>query len=316
MAATRIANIIVPTVFNSYVIERTAALSALYQSGIVVANPELDALASQGGKLVNMPFWKDLSGDSEVLSDSGSLTVNNITSGQDIAVLLARGKAWGANGLAKFLSGDDPMRAIGDLVAGYWAREDQKVMLKTLEGIFGASSLSDLVSDISSGTGDAACFTGSTFIDAHQKLGDNKVKLTAIMMHSATEASLAKQGLITTMMDKDGSTLVRTFMSKRVIVDDNCPVSDSVYTSYIFGEGAIGYGVGAVETDTDKDILANDEILVNRKYYLLHPRGVKFTSSSVAGSSPTNTELATSANWERVYEVKNIRIVKFVHKLK
>jgi hypothetical protein len=42
---------------------------------------------------------------------------------------------------------------------------------------------------------------------------------------------------------------------------------------------------------------------------------VKFKNSSVAGSSPTNAELGTGANWERVYEPKNVRIVQFKHKL-
>ena len=36
---TRIADIIVPEVFNPYVIQRTAELSSLVQSGIVVPNP-------------------------------------------------------------------------------------------------------------------------------------------------------------------------------------------------------------------------------------------------------------------------------------
>ena len=76
MTATRIADIIVPEVFNSYVVQRSAELSALVRSGIVVLDPALDVLAQAGGKLINMPFFNDLTGDDEVLSDSGSLTVN------------------------------------------------------------------------------------------------------------------------------------------------------------------------------------------------------------------------------------------------
>jgi hypothetical protein len=30
---------------------------------------------------------------------------------------------------------------------------------------------------------------------------------------------------------------------------------------------------------------------------------------------PSNTELAAKANWTRVYEPKNIRIVRLVHKI-
>lgn len=126
MAVTRIADVIVPQIFNPYVTQRTAELSALVQSGVIVPDPQLDVLASSGGKLVNMPFWNDLTGADEVLSDNSVLTPEKITANQDQAVLLMRGKAWRTNDLAKALSGDDPMRAIGDLVATYWARQRQK----------------------------------------------------------------------------------------------------------------------------------------------------------------------------------------------
>jgi hypothetical protein len=75
---TIISDVIVPEVFNPYVIQRTAELSAFYQSGIIARTPELDRLASSGGKLLNMPFWEDLTGDDEVLSDSTALTVGKI----------------------------------------------------------------------------------------------------------------------------------------------------------------------------------------------------------------------------------------------
>ena len=102
-AKTKIEDVIVPEVFNSYVIERTAELSALYQSGIVVKDPELDALATAGGKLINMPFWQDLTGEDEVLSDTDSLETDKITASQDVAALLMRGKAWKVNDLSKAL---------------------------------------------------------------------------------------------------------------------------------------------------------------------------------------------------------------------
>ena len=85
-----------------------------------------------------------------------------------------------------------------------------------------------------------------------------------------------------------------------------------VYSSYLFGSGAVGRGEGAapVPTETDRDSLAGEDVLINRRHYILHPRGIAFQSASVAGSSPTNAELALSANWDRVYNSKNIRIVE------
>jgi len=323
---TIISDVIVPEVFNPYVIERTAELSAFYQSGIIARTPALDALASSGGKLVNMPFWEDLTGDDEVLSDQNALTVGKIKAGQDVAALLARGRAWSVNDLAKALSGDDPMAAIGDLVAEYWARRFQVILLKILEGIFGdTTGMGENKLDISGGTGDAAIISAKTAVDAIYKLGDNADKLTGFAMHSATVAKLAKDDLIEYIKPSEGAAEVPTFLGKRVVVDDSLPVNTStgVYTTYIFGAGAFGWGEGGapVPVETARDALAGDDILVHRRHFILHPRGVAFQGTDLSdgkggtNATPSNTNLAAYANWKRVYESKNVRIVQFKHKL-
>lgn len=314
---TKISDVIVPEVFNPYVIQRSMELSALVQSGIIANDAALDALAQSGGRIINMPYWNDLTGEDEVLSDDNPLSPGKITSGKDAAVLIMRGKAWATNDLAKALSGDDPMKAIGDLVAGFWARRRQAALISILAGVFGSASMAGNVSDISAASGDAAKFTATTFVDATQKLGDAKEVLSGIMMHSAVEAALAKQDLIETIKASDGSDVIKLYMGKRVIVDDGCPTAAGVYSTYVFGAGAIGLGNGnaPVPTETDRDSLAGDDILINRQHFILHPRGVKFTDTSVAEESPTNAELATAANWNRVYENKAIRIVQFKHKI-
>jgi len=319
MAKTVIADVIVPEVFNPYVIERTAELSAFYQSGIIARNENLDALARSGGKLINMPFWEDLTGDDEVLSDSTALTVGKIGSDKDVAVLLARGRAWSVNDLAKALSGDDPMAAIGDLVAAYWARRFQAILIKTLDGIFGntATGMDTNKHDISVQDGNAAVIDAKTAVDAIYKLGDNADKLTGFAMHSATVAKLTKDDLIETIPPSEGKPAVRTFLGKPVVVDDSLPNADGVYTTYIFGAGAFGWGEGGapVPTETARDALAGDDILIHRRHFILHPRGVAFQNAVVAGATPSNDELANPQNWKRVYESKNVRIVQFKHRL-
>src|ERR1043165_7255418 len=142
MAKTAVADIIIPTEFEKYAIERTAELSAFGQSGIVEMAPEFDELAGMGGREVKMPFWKDLSGARQLLSDSASLSVNKITSDQDIARIQNDAQAWSVNHLAKVISGDDPMQAIVDLVAQYWARTDEGLVVSSLKGMFAAASMS------------------------------------------------------------------------------------------------------------------------------------------------------------------------------
>lgn len=315
---TKVSDIIVPEVFNPYVINRTVELSNLVQSGIVQNTTEFDRLAQGGGRTINMPHFNDLTGDDEVLSDSAALTPAKITTGQDVAILIQRGRAWSVNDLSSVFAGSDPMKAIADLVANFWVRKMQTTLLAILKGVFSVASMTGKVHDIHNEAGDAGCFTSSTFIDATQTMGDAKEILTGIMMHSATEASLAKQDLITTVVPSDGSPAVKYYMGKQVIIDDSCPVDGTDYTTYIFGQGAIALGNAnlPVDVETARDALSGENILVNRKAYIMHPRGIKFLDGSVAGLTPTNTEFEAAANWLRVYDEKKIRIVKFVHKLK
>ena len=323
MATTAISDVIVPSVFNPYVVQKTTELTELYMGGIVRSNPELDRLASAGGNLINMPYWNDLTGGDEVLSDSGALTPSVITSGQDIAVLLMRGKAWSVNDLAKALSGDDPMRQVGDLVAEYWANRTQDVLLNSIGGALAdniANDTGDMVSDISIAAGLSATAANKisieAIIDAAHTMGDASQKLVGLAVHSEIEAALKKANLVTYRPVSEQNTReIAYFGDYRLIVDDRCSkvaggTNGFVYTSYLFGDGAFGLGNGAapVPSETDRDSLAGNDILITRRHYLLHPRGIKFASGSVAGASPTNAELLLAANWDRVYDRKNVRI--------
>jgi hypothetical protein len=334
MAKTAVADIIIPTEFEKYAIERTAELSTFGQCGIVEHAPEFDDLAAGGGREVKMPFWKDLSAARQILSDAGSLTVNKIGSDQDIARIHNDAQVWSVNHLAKVISGDDPMQAIVDLVGDYWARTDEGLIVSCLKGIFAAASMAGnrlaIASESIAGQSAATRLNGATFVDATVKLGDRADRLTAIAMHSATEAVLRKLDLIDFIPDSEGKAQIRVFQGRRVIVDDSLSTRAGttdgvVFTSYLFGPGAFGKGSAKLESEplqgghgTEGVELArvpldSDTVLINRRRYILHPRGVKFTSAAVAGDSPTNAELENGTNWTRVFENKNVRIVAIDH---
>jgi len=334
MAKTAVADIIIPTEFEKYAIERTAELSTFGQCGIVEQAPEFDILASGGGREVKMPFWKVLTAARQLLNDSGTLTVNKITSDQDIARIHNDAQSWSVNHLAKVVSGDDPMQAIIDLVGAYWARTDEGLIVSCLKGIFASATMAGnklgIASESVAGQSAATRLNGATFVDATAKLGDRADSLVAVAMHSATEAALRKLDLIDFIPDSEGKAQIRTFQGRRVVVDDSLPTragttDGQVYTTYLFGMGAFGKGaapldstplqggIGTEGVELARVPLDSDSILINRRRYILHPRGVKFTSSSVAGDSPTNAELENGANWSRVFENKNVRIVAIDH---
>ncbi|QUH21426.1 major capsid protein [Alkaliphilus sp. B6464] len=319
---TKLSDVIVPELFNPYVINRTMEKSALVQSGIITNNSEFDNLASQAAPTINMPFFEDLTGESEQIIEDADLEAAKITSNKDVAAIIRRAKMWSATDLSAALAGKDPMAAIAELVSGFWTRDMQKELIAILKGVFLAPTMKDNLLDISALEGDASKWSASAFIDAQQMLGDAKELLTAVVMHSATESALRKQNLIDVIKPSD-SPAFNVYQGKRVVIDDGCPVeTGGTYTTYLFGQGALALGNGnpvgfiATETDRDKKKGSGVDYLINRKTYILHPRGIRFTNASVAKTEgPSRLELANKANWQRVYEPKQIRIVAFKHKL-
>jgi hypothetical protein len=187
-----------------------------------------------------------------------------------------------------------------------------------------------IASESIAGQSAATRLNGATFVDATLKLGDRGDRLTAVAMHSATEAALRKLDLIDFIPDSEGKAQLKSFQGRRVIVDDTLPTRAGttdglVYTTYLFGPGAFAKGAAPLSSEPlqggfgtegvewTREALASDTYFINRRRYILHPRGVKFTSASVAGNSPTNAELETAANWSRVFESKNVRIVAIEH---
>jgi len=333
---TNVTDVIVPEIFLPYMIQRSTELSAFSQAGIIERSEEWDKKASDGGTLINMPFWQSLEGDDQNITSSGSFESKKITASKDVAKKIMRGDSWAAHDLAAVLAGDDPLTAVGDMLADYWAQKTQKTALAILRGIFAAASMADNTLHIhhtSGGAGsgtDANKFNGLTFIDAQQCLGDHKKFLTAIAIHSEVESALRKQDLIDDIPDSEGKAMIPTFQGLRVIIDDGMEKAtidgDPVYTTYLFGRGALAMGMDSynpdIETGTGtwqlewaRDAKAHVTSLINRRRFILHPRGVKWTEDTIAAESPTNAELATSANWTRVFDPKNVRVVQFKHNI-
>ena len=324
MTETRLADMIVPTKFNKYVQVLSTQKSELFQSGIITdLTSVIDAEIE--GKTVNMPFFNDLdaSDAEQVLDDSTDLTVSKMTTGQDVAVKLLRGKAFGSTDLAADLSGADPIDAIANRFADWWNKRMQTALLATLAGAMGSTDMAANVNDISALTGGAEFFDADSFIDSAFLLGDEQGGLSAVAVHSLTLKAMVKADLIDFVPDSQGKLTIPTYLGKTVIVDDSMPVSGAganrVFTTYIFGPGAVGFGEKSpkVPVEVERQALKGmgQEYIVNRRQWVMHPRGIKWLGTNQAGVTPANSELADVANWKRVYDPKIVRIVAFKHKL-
>lgn len=327
MATVTIADLWTPDVWNDAFLELTTTSSSLIESGIVVVDPFINSLAQGGGNLITMPFFNDLTGDDEILSDSSPLTPQIIGSGQDAARLHLRGDARSVNDLSADMSGADPLMVIMNRVLAYWDRREQDLLVSTLIGMFEDNSDNDsgdlILTHGAEQTGSQVAWNGSSptvmcpeaILDGQALLGDAQDRFTAIMMHSKCYTDLLKQELIDFVRPSGSPSAIKMYLDKRVIINDLCPTragttSGTLYQSFLFGEGAIARGEGraSVPSELDRDALAHDTRFITRRHFLLHPRGIKWEEGSVSGAAPTNDECELAANWNRVYDQKNIRI--------
>ena len=332
--ATLRSDIIVPEVFTPYVIEQTTQRDAFLASGVVRPMAELNA--TEGGDFINVPFWKaNLSGDFEVLSDSSSLTPGKITADKQVGVILHRGRAFEARDLAALAAGSDPMAAIGAKVADYVANQRQKDLLSCLKGVFGTlgtttSSAAFFGLTIDGESGDTPTVLSPRHVaEARSLLGDQGDKLTAVCMHSKVYYDLVERRAIDYVSTADargtsttqsggsmvaayGNPTVPTYMGLRVIVSDDVQTegsgSSTEYATYFFTEGAVASGEQmAMQTETDRDILAKSDAMSIDLHYCYHPVGSKW---AVTTTNPTRAQLETVGNWSKVYELKNLGIVR------
>ena len=332
--ATLRSDVIVPEVFTPYVIEQTTARDAFLASGVVQPMAELNA--TDGGDFVNVPFWKaNLSGDFEVLTDSTSLTPGKITADKQIGVILHRGRAFEARDLAALAAGSDPMAAIGAKVGAYIANQRQKDLLSALSGVFGSINANDSNSAlfslcIDSASGDTPTALSPKHVaKARALLGDVGDSLSAVCIHSKVYYDLVERKLVDYVLAADtnatatasggsiagaygGESTVPTYCGLRVIVSDDVATtgsgSSTEYSTYFFTPGSVASGEQAgMQMETDRDILAKSDAMSVDLHYCYHPVGTKWGVTTV---NPTRAQLETVANWSKVYELKNIGIVR------
>lgn len=328
MAATKVADIIEPAVFLPYVRNATKELSVVFRSGIMQTNEQLDDIAKGAGRTFNFPFFNDLSGDAELLSDTVPLTVDNIDADQHIAVKQGWGKAWGSNDLAGEIAGADPMAAIGNRVAAYWARWYQKILVAIIKALFvdaatdgplRATHVRKIAAESIAGQGAATKFNAADTITTQALLGDAMFDIVGMLVHSSTYVQMINQDLIEFVPTSAQNIKLPTYLGKMVMMDDGVPsragtTDGVVYTTIFFGRGVFGYGEGAPKNpvETDRDTLQGDDVLVHRREYVMHPQGLSWVGS-FAGKFPSLAELSDPTAWEKVLEDKQIPILALEH---
>ena len=331
---TAITNVYEPEIASAYLLEATTEKSLLVQSGIAGSDPALVDAVNKGGRIVELPFWDDLAHDtgattrSKVATDDDTaITPAGLTTDKDIAHKQFRTQSWRAASVVKYVAGADPLQVFVDRYVEWWVREEQRLFRSTLKGIFADSTVAANLSNDIAGevtTNDATKLIGSdALLDTQFLLGDAYDKLTAVIMHSVPYKRLLKLGMIDTVPDQNQPNAIPTYQGKAVLVDDNMTVvagstSGNKYHTLMFGAGAIArVPIPLTGEDLEFEIYRNPTLgtgsgsvqVITRKYFILHPRGIKFTATPAV--SPSDADLEAD-NWDQVYLTKNIRIARLI----
>lgn len=264
-------------------------------------------------------------------ANRGDATPLKSATSQEIGVRLNRNQSWSTADLATALAGDDPMAAIAARVAFYWVRRRQRLFINIWNGVIADNAAAptgsdthtqnDLVNDVSGASYVAGVtdFTAGAFLDTLVTMGDSQEDLAVVMVHSVVYNRMQKNNLIDFIPDSNGVVRIPTFLGRRVVVDDGMPNTANVYDTWLFGSGAaqLGETPAEVPTEVSREALAGNgggqEILTTRQVLAIHPTGHAYIQATIPDGGPSNSDLATAANWSRRYpERKQIKFARLV----
>jgi hypothetical protein len=318
MAVLQISNVIVPEEFSAYIVENSLVSSALFQSGVVTKNGLIEAQLQAGSESFSVPFWSDL-GESEadITSDNPAVlsTPLSISASKQVVRKSYLHQSWSEMSLASELSGSDALQRVQSRVEAYWDRQFEKRVIASLQGVLASNVTNnggDMVVDISGASGAAANFSGTAVIDTALTLGDRLSDVQAIAMHSAIYGEALTNNEITFFKPSVNSLEIATYKGMAVIIDDNLSPASGVYTTILFGTGAIGFAVSPPRTGFGTELWrtpnagngGGQTTLHSRMNVGIHPLGFAWNDgtggSAIAGDSPSMADLAVGARWTRV----------------
>lgn len=312
--------------------------TAMIDSGAVQQNAAIAKMIANGSNTYSIPFYNVLSGQDDNYDGTNDMNVSEPDGGYQTGVVYGRMHAWKDRDFIRdFNSGANPMQQISSQVAKYWNKKRQNRLIGILNGIFGipesenefweAWQLHTMdISTTGSTAGDANKVDATSAADAMQKaVGDNAGIFSMSVMHSKVANNLARQNLLEFRKYTDAAGISRTvniadWNGLTVIVDDgiHSAISGSasgemVYDTYLLGTGAIQMAGAPVDKPVETARVTLEQggynLLATRLRETLHPNGFSYTLKNGV-ISPTDEQLAASAQWNIATNPKNIAIAR------
>lgn len=317
-------------------------LNKLRESRAIVGDLRLQETfknnSQTGSVYATLPYFGLLGGTAQNYDGVENITPGKTTTYEQGVFTYGRMNAWTeADFSYDVTGGTDFMANVRNQINDYWNAVDQDVILSILKGIFLMSGTGkgniktanaefveahtyDISNPKAKETTEEMCMSATTLNTAIQKAcGDNKSKFSLVFCHSAVATNLENLKLLAYLKYTDAEGIERdlemgTWNGRLVVVDDSLPsevvaasgdsAAYTLYTTYILGEGAIGFeDVGAkvpYEMVRDAKTRGGEDTLVSRKRHAVSVAGISYLKASQVTNSPTNEELENGLNWSLV----------------
>lgn len=318
-------------------------LNKLRESRAIVADQRLRETFVNSGQTGTvyavLPYFGLIGGDAQNYDGVSNLTPEKTDTFEQGVFTYGRMMGWTEADFSYDVTGGvDFMANVRNQISRYWNDRDQDTILAILKGIFSMSAtgtgniktanaafVSAHTYDISAPTTDAKTtddmMVSATTLNSaiQQACGDNKSKFSLVICHSTVATNLENMKLLGYLKYTDSEGVERdlgmgTWNGRLVLIDDSMPAEVknvgatggdvTLYTTYVLGEGAIGFeSVGAkvpYEMVRDAKTRGGEDVLISRKRNAVSVAGISYLKAVQTTNSPTNAELENGKNWSLV----------------
>lgn len=309
MAITVFSDIKEPKLFAQYALEQAITASAVVKSGIVVQDAVLSAALAGGGSTFNFPSWRHTTQDATdanvaSFDPTDRATPEKLTANNQVAVRLVRNRSYSAARMAGVLAGSDPLAAAQAYIGERVAADRQAALMSIITGVAGADA--GLVND------SLAAFSMGGLLETVGLWGDRATGNVALAMNSKQRVKLQIANATAYIPASLTPVGMDTYLGMPVIVDDK--IADGEVIAIEMGAISLGVAQHAVPFEVERDGLAANgdgvDTVIFRDVYSFHVEGAAFVGSTATGL-PTNTVLATAANWDLAAPAKAVGVLKY-----
>lgn len=245
---------------------------ALFGTGAAIFSPTLPSLGAEGGKLkggdtIRVPYF-DAVGELDDVPEGGALAPQKLTLTSETSTVVHSGKAGEISNWAQLTAQfADPYAEYGRQFAIAWMRRIDA-------GLITKMATSGLSNDISGNAGPANQISWDAIIDTKQLWVDEQADIALIVAHSYVAGQLYKlkdalgRPLLLDPVKSDSLPTINGIPFK---VSDRMPNTAGVYTTAICKRGALAaWANGTPTVDSDRDILADTDIVALHTYHVEH----------------------------------------------